>query len=29
MQTNPTLMQTIGWHDYSHGQDGTFDPLGE
>ena len=27
MQTNPTLLQTVGWHDYSHGQDGTFDPL--
>lgn len=27
MQTNPTLLQTVGWHDYSHGQEGTFDPL--
>ena len=27
MQTNPTLLQTVGWHDYSHGQAGTFDPL--
>lgn len=29
MQTNPTLLQTVGWHDYSHGQSGTFDPLAE
>ena len=29
MQTNPTLLQTVGWHDYSHGQDGTFDPLAD
>lgn len=29
MQTNPTLLQTVGWHDYSHGTDGTFDPLAE
>ena len=29
MQTNPTLLQTIGWHDYSHGSDGTFDPLAQ
>ena len=27
MQTNPTLLQTVGWHDYSHGTAGTFDPL--
>ena len=26
-QTNATLLQTVGWHDYSHGTDGTFDPL--
>ncbi len=29
MQTNPTLLQTVGWHDYSHGTAGTFDPLAE
>ncbi len=29
MQTNPALLQTVGWHDYSHGADGTFDPLAE
>ncbi|MCR4584012.1 MAG: RagB/SusD family nutrient uptake outer membrane protein [Prevotella sp.] len=29
MQTNPTLLQTVGWHDYSHGSAGTFDPLAE
>ncbi len=29
MQTNPSLLQTVGWHDYSHGQNGTFDPLAE
>ena len=29
MQTNPTLLQTVGWHDYSHGKPGTFDPLAE
>lgn len=28
-QTNATLLQTIGWHDFSHGSDGTFDPLAE
>ena len=28
-QTNSTLLQTIGWHDFSHGTDGTFDPLAE
>lgn len=27
--TNPSLYQNIGWHDYSHGSDGTFDPLAE
>ena len=27
MQTNPTLLQTVGWHDYSHGKPGEFDPL--
>ena len=27
MQTNPTLQQTVGWHDYSHGKPGDFDPL--
>ena len=26
-QTNATLLQTVGWHDYSHGTEGTFDPL--
>ena len=29
MQTNPTLLQNVGWHDYSHGTAGTFDPLAE
>jgi len=29
MQTNPTLLQTVGWHDYSHGSAGSFDPLAE
>jgi len=29
MQNNATLYQTIGWYDYSHGTDGTFDPLAE
>ena len=29
MQTNPTLLQTVGWHDYSHGTAGTFDPLSD
>ena len=24
---DPTLLQTVGWHDYSHGTAGTFDPL--
>lgn len=28
-QTNSTLLQTIGWYDYSHGSDGSFDPLAE
>ena len=28
-QTNATLLQTIGWNDYSHGGMGTFDPLAE
>lgn len=28
-QTNATLLQTIGWTDYSHGGMGTFDPLAE
>ena len=28
-QTNSTLLQTVGWHDFSHGSDGTFDPLAE
>ena len=28
-ETNSTLLQTIGWHDFSHGTDGTFDPLAE
>ena len=27
MYNNPTLYQTIGWEDYSHGGDGIFDPL--
>lgn len=29
MQTNVTLLQTIGWHDLSKNADGTFDPLAE
>lgn len=29
-QTNVTLLQTVGWTDFSHGgTDGTFDPLAE
>lgn len=24
---NSTLLQTIGWNDFSHGGEGTFDPL--
>ena len=27
MSTNPSLLQNVGWHDFSHGSDGTFDPL--
>ncbi|MBP5213352.1 MAG: RagB/SusD family nutrient uptake outer membrane protein [Bacteroidales bacterium] len=27
MYNNPTLYQTIGWEDYSHGGDGIYDPL--
>lgn len=26
---NSTLLQTIGWNDFSHGGEGTFDPLAE
>lgn len=29
MYNNATLMQTIGWDDYSHGGMGTYDPLEE
>lgn len=29
MQTNPTLEQTVGWHDLGRNIDGTFDPLAE
>ena len=29
MQTNPTLLQTVGWHDLGRNADGTFDPLQE
>lgn len=29
MQTNPTLEQTVGWHDFGRNIDGTFDPLAE
>lgn len=29
MYNNATLMQTIGWEDYSHGGQGTYDPLEE
>lgn len=27
MQTNPTLEQNVGWHDFGRNSDGTFDPL--
>ena len=29
MQTNPTLLQTVGWHDLGRNADGTFDPLAD
>ena len=29
MQTNPTLLQTVGWHDLGRNTDGTFDPLAD
>ena len=29
MQTNPTLHQTVGWHDLGRNADGLFDPLAD
>ncbi len=29
MQTNPTLHQTVGWHDLGRNADGLFDPLSD
>ena len=29
MQTNPTLHQTVGWHDLGRNADGQFDPLSD